>query len=146
MINTTDDRPIGTLVTDAVDDLRAILDHERALAKAEIQAAARIGGIGAALLVLAVSLLSLVPIILAVTTAEAFVAAGLTRWSAYLLTAAIIVLVAVLSAAVGVLLVRRIGGPTRAIATTRETVTATVARLKTLGRPPVSPLDPTPIP
>ena len=38
------DRTIGQLVADALDDVRAIIDHEKALAKAEITRAAKAGG------------------------------------------------------------------------------------------------------
>lgn len=131
----TDDRPIPTLVTEALDDVKAILAHERALAQAEVTAAAQKAGIGAGLFAAALGLLSLMPLFLLIAGAEGLVAAGLSRWAAYLIVAGIMLLVAVLLAGIGVLVVRRVGPPKRAIATTRETVTRTLAQLKTLGRP-----------
>lgn len=135
MTISTDDRPIPTLVNEAVDDVKAILAHERALAQIEVAAAAKKAGVGAGLFAAALGLLSLVPLFLLIGGAEALVAAGLSRWAAYLIMAGIMLLVAALLAGIGVLFVRRVGPPKRAIATTRETVTRTIAQLKTLGRP-----------
>jgi len=131
----TDGRPIPTLVNDAIDDVKAILAHERALAQAEVRAAAIKAGIAAGLLAAATSLLSLTPIFLIVTVAEVFAEAGLSRWAAYLSTTGIVLLLAVLLAVIGVLVIRRISPPKRVVATTRETLTRTLAQLKTLGRP-----------
>lgn len=135
MTISTDDRPIPTLVSEAVDDVKAILAHERALAQLEVAAAAKQAGAGAGLLVAALGLLGLVPLFLLIAGAEALVAAGLPRWAAYLIMVGIMLLVAALLVGIGVLLLRRVGPPKRAIATTRETVTRTIAQLKTLGRP-----------
>lgn len=118
----SDDRTIGQLVSDAVDDVRSIIQHEKALAKAEISRAAKSGGAGAGLLVAAVSMLGLSVIYLLISAAEAMAAAGLSRWAAFLIVGGALVVVAVLLALVGVALLKRVSGPDRAVAQGKGTV------------------------
>jgi hypothetical protein len=119
---TPSDRSIGQLVGDALDDVRAILQHEKELAKAEITRAAKAGGTGAGLLAAAVSLLGLATVFLLVAAAEGLVAGGMSRWAAYLVVGGALVVLALLLALVGVLLLKRVKGPERAVEQGKGTV------------------------
>ena len=116
------DRSIGQLVADALDDVRAIIDHEKALAKAEIAQAAKAGGIGAGLLLGAVSMIGLAVIYLLISAAEGLVEAGMTRWAAFLLVGGVLLVVGVVLAGVGALMLKRVRGPQRAVAQGKGTV------------------------
>ncbi len=119
---TASDRSIGQLVSDALEDVRAIVRHERDLAKAEITAAAKKGGVGAALLVVAASLLGLSLIYLLIAAAEGLHAAGMTRWGAYLVVGGSLVVLAVVLALVGLAMLKRVRGPERAVEQGKGTV------------------------
>lgn len=116
------DRSIGRLISDAVEDVRVIIAHEKALAKAEISRAAKAGGIGAGLLAAALSLLGLGSIFLLIAGAEALVAAGLSRWAAFLIVGGVLVLLAVVLALVGVSLLKKVKGPQRTITSSKAVV------------------------
>ncbi|WP_380169453.1 phage holin family protein [Jannaschia sp. R86511] len=118
----SNDRSIGQLVTDALDDVRSIVQHEKALVKAEITRAVKVGGVGAGLLATAVGLLSLAVIFLLVAAAQGLVAAGLAPWAAFLIVGGALLLLAVLLALVGVVSLKKISGPTRAVEQGKGTV------------------------
>ena len=109
------DRSIGQLVSDALEDVRAIVQHEKALAKAEITRAAKRGGVGAGLLAAAVGLLSLSLVYLLIAAAEGLVEAGLARWAAYLVVGGVLLLLAVVLALVGVASLKKVKGPEKAV-------------------------------
>jgi len=115
-------RSIGQLVADALDDVRAIIDHEKALAKAEITRAAKAGGIGAGLLLAAVSMISLAMIYLLISAAEGLVEAGMTRWAAFLLVGGVLLLVGLVLGSVGAIMLKRVRGPQRAVEQGKGTV------------------------
>ena len=73
------DRSIGQLVSDALEDVRSIVQHEKALAKAEIGRAAKAGGVGAGLLAAALGTVALALVFLLIAAAEGLVALGLPR-------------------------------------------------------------------
>ena len=116
------DRSIGQLVADALDDVRAIIDHEKALAKAEIARAAKAGGIGAGLLLAAVSMIGLATIYLLISAAEGLIEAGMTRWAAFLLVGGVLLLVGLVLAGVGATMLKRVRGPQRAVEQGKGTV------------------------
>jgi hypothetical protein len=130
-----DPRSIPQLVEDAMADARAIVEHERALAQAELKKSAVQGGIVAGLAVAALTLLWFSGFAVVITIAEAFVEAGLVRWAAYLVTVGIYVLLAVVLLGVAALIGRRIGGPRTTIELGRQTVADVRERLQHLGRP-----------
>ncbi|WP_336921431.1 phage holin family protein [Aquipuribacter sp. SD81] len=109
-------------MSDAVGDVRAIVQHEKDLAKAEITGAAKKGGAGAALLVVAATLLGLGTVYLLIAAAEALVAAGMTRWGAFLVVGGAVVVLGLLLALVGVLLLKRVRGPQRTVEQGKGTV------------------------
>lgn len=109
------DRSIGQLVTDAVDDVKVIVAHEKALAKAELTRAAKAGGVGAGLLAAALALLGAGGLFLLLAAVEGLVDAGLSRWAAFLVVAGVLLLVGVVLALVGVRSLKKVGPPERAI-------------------------------
>ena len=116
------DRTIGQLVADALDDVRAIIDHEKALAKAEIGRAARAGGIGAGLLAAALSMIGLAVVFLLVSAAQGLVEAGMSPWGAFLLVGGVLLLLGLVVGAVGAVMLKRVQGPTRAVEQGKGTV------------------------
>ena len=116
------DRSIGQLVADSLDDVRSIIAHEKALAKAEIARAAKAGGIGAGLLAAAALLLGLTLVFLLIAGAEGLVAAGMLRWGAYLLVGGILLLLALVLGSVGAVTLKRVRGPQRAVEQGKGTV------------------------
>lgn len=116
------DRSIGQLVADSLDDVRAIIQHEKALAKAEIARAAKAGGIGAGLLAGGVAMLSLAAVYLLIAVAEALVDAGMTRWGAFLVVGGALLLIGLVLAAVGALMLKKVSGPTRTVEQGKGTV------------------------
>lgn len=131
----SDPRSIQQLVEDAVTDAKAIVEHERALAQAELKKSGIQAGIVAGLAVVALTLLWFSGFAVVITIAEAFVEAGLVRWAAYLITVGIYVLVALILLGVAALIARRIGGPRTAIELGKQTVADVRERVQTLGRP-----------
>ena len=115
-------RSIGQLVAEALDDVRSIVDHEKALAKAEIVQAAKAGGVGAGLLLAAVSMISLAMVYLLISAAEGLIEAGMTRWAAFLLVGGALLLVGLVLAGVGAITLRRVRGPQRAVEQGKGTV------------------------
>ena len=118
----SNDRSIGQLVADALDDVRAIIQHEKALAKAEVSRAAKAGGVGAGLLAAAAVVLSLSLVYLLIAAAEGLVAAGMTRWGGFLVVGGVLLLLAVVLALVGVASLKRVKGPQRAVEQGKGTV------------------------
>ncbi|MGJ7439802.1 phage holin family protein [Aquipuribacter sp. MA13-6] len=116
------DRTIGQLVTDALDDVRSIVQHEKALLKAEVSSAAKAGGVGVGLLVAAVVTLSLALVFLLITAAEALVAAGLLRWAGYLVVGGALLLLAILLGLVGVASLKKVKAPQKAVEQGKGTV------------------------
>lgn len=116
------DRSIGQLVTDALDDVRAIIDHEKALAKAEIGRAAKAGGIGAGLLAAALALIGLAVVYLLVAAAFGLVEAGMTLWGAFLLVGGVLLVPGLILAAVGAVMLKKVKGPQRTVEQGKATV------------------------
>jgi|GEM_PF-394542 len=116
------DRSIGQLVSDALDDFRSIVQHEKALLKAEISRAAKVGGVGAGLVAAAVGTLSLATIFLLIAAAEGLVAAGLPPWAGFLIVGGALLLLAIVLGLVGVASLKKISGPTRAVEQGKGTV------------------------
>lgn len=116
------DRTIGQLVSDALEDVRAIIQHEKALLKAEVSRAAKAGGVGAGLVVAALGTLSLALVFLLITAAEALAAAGMTRWGAFLVVGGALLLLAVLLGVVGAVLLKKVKAPQKAVEQGKGTV------------------------
>ena len=112
----------GELFASASRDLSTLVHGEIELAKAELRtdvaAAARGGVMFAVAAVFGLFLLFM----LCIAFAEGLVAAGIFRWVAYLIVAAVLLLLAGLVALIGLRSVKKIGPPERTIETTKGTV------------------------
>jgi hypothetical protein len=118
------ERTLGQLVADASHDLSSILRSEVALAKAEIKADVTAVATGAGMFVGAAVLAFLALILLLIAAAYGLVAAGLDPWLAFLIVAAVLLLITLVLVLIGRSQVRRAGPPERTIRTSRETVQA----------------------
>ncbi len=116
------DRSIGQLVSDALEDVRSIVQHEKALLKAEVSRAAKAGGVGAGLVVAALGTLSLALVFLLITAAEALVAAGMTRWGGFLVVGGALLLLAILLGIIGAVLLKKVKAPQKAVEQGKGTV------------------------
>jgi hypothetical protein len=119
MVNGTDPRTrptLGALVSAASRDLATLLHDEVALAKAEVRQAIKSAGSGAALFAAAAFLLLMFIVLLSIAAASALVQAGLDPWAAFLIVAGVYLLLALVLGGVGYLQVRKVRGPTGAVA------------------------------
>jgi hypothetical protein len=116
------ERTLGQLVADASRDLSTILRSEVALAKAELKSDVKAGATGVALFVAAGVLAFLALILLLIAAAFGLVAAGLDAWLAFLIVAAVLLLLTAVLALVGKSRLSRVGPPERTARTAKETV------------------------
>jgi hypothetical protein len=116
------ERTLGQLVADASRDLSTILRSEVALAKAELKSDVKAGATGVALFVAAGVLAFLALILLLIAAAFGLVAAGLDAWLAFLIVAAVLLLVTAILALVGKSRLSRVGPPERTARTSKQTV------------------------
>ncbi len=120
----SDARTLGQLVAQASDHIRTLLRYEVALAKAEVKASATKGGVGVGLLVGAGVFAFLALVLLLFAAVYGLVALGLTKWGGFLVVAGVLLLLAAILGAVGASRLKKVKGPERAIATTKDTVAA----------------------
>jgi hypothetical protein len=118
-----DDPSLGRLVQTATESVSTLIRSEIELAKLELTSTVKNVGIGAVLFVVAgaIALYSLTFGFFAL--AEGLAAAGLPRWSGFLIVFGLLLVVAGLAVFVGIKLVKKAKAPERTIATTKETVT-----------------------
>lgn len=119
------ERTIGQLVADATRDISSIVRSEVALAKAEIRADAQKAGLGAAMFAAAGTLAFLALILALISAAYGLVAAGLSPWLAFLIVAAVLLVVGTILVLVGKRSIDSVKGrPDRAIKSTQDTIAA----------------------
>ncbi|SOD71897.1 putative superfamily III holin-X [Jatrophihabitans sp. GAS493] len=115
------DASIGRLVHGATMDISTLIRGEVELAKLELRASIKSGGVGVVFFILAGVLF-----LYALTFAFISAAEGLTnvvpRWLAYLIVFLAIFVVAVVIAFIGYRMVKKVRAPTRTIETTKDTV------------------------
>jgi hypothetical protein len=119
-----EERTIGQLVAEASQDLSELVRYEVALAKAEIMGDVRRGMIAGVMFGTAGFLGLLALITLLITAAYGLVAAGFSRWLAFLIVSGALLLLAGLLVIVGIVMVRRIKPPERTIRSTKKTIAA----------------------
>jgi hypothetical protein len=112
---------LGALFANASRDLSALVRSEIELAKAEIRVDVENGAKGGAMFGAAGFLSVLAVILLSIAAAYGLVAAGLHPGWAFLIVAAVYLLVAALLAFVGKKTVSKVGPPERTIRTSKET-------------------------
>jgi hypothetical protein len=115
---------LSSLVGAVRDDVSAISNDITALAKAELGRDGKRIGFGLAAFIVALALAPLILILLAITVAEALVAAGLARWAAYLADAGIVLVVVAALAALGAVLFKKVKGPQRTVTAVKDTLAA----------------------
>lgn len=118
------ERTLGQLVADASRDLSTIVRAEVALARAEVKKDVVAGVMGAALFAVAGVVAFLALILLLIAAAYGLVAAGLAPWLAFLVVAAVLLLIAAVAVLVGKARLSRVGPPERTVRTSKQTVEA----------------------
>lgn len=120
----TQERTIGQLVSDATRDLSELVRHEIALAKAELKQDVAKVGTGAGLLGAAGFLGVVAFILLCIAGAYGLIEAGLAAWLAFLIVAAVLLLLAGVVGLAGRSQFQKVTPPERTIATSKDTVAA----------------------
>lgn len=123
-----DERTLGQLVSQASEDLSALVRYEVALAKAEIKDDVRRGAIGGGLFAVVAVLGLFALITLVITAGYGLVAAGLSAWLSFLIVSGGLLLIAAILALMAVFQLKRIKPPERTIRSTRLTLAAVRGR------------------
>lgn len=116
-----DDPTIGRLVTDASRDISSLIKNEIALAKSELKISVKAGGTGVGLFGAAAFLGLLATIMLSVAFAYFIHLTGLDLAWSFLIVFGAYISLAVLLAFVGVMKVKQVRAPARAIHQAQET-------------------------
>ncbi|MFN8075304.1 MAG: phage holin family protein [Kineosporiaceae bacterium] len=119
-----DRRSLGALVSDATEDISALIRHEVALAKAELKRDVVNAGVGAGLFAGAGYLVFLASILLVIAGGYGLTATGLPAWAAFLILAGVLILLAGVLALIGKVRLGRIGPPERTLRSTKATLAA----------------------
>lgn len=97
-----DQRSLGRLLADLVDDIRSLVRDQIALAKAEMRSSVRAVAAGAGVLAAAAFVALLMLLFLLLAAAHGIAAAGLPLWAGYLIVGGALLLITVILIAVGV--------------------------------------------
>lgn len=116
-----EDPTIGRLVTDASRDISSLIKNEIALAKSELKISVKAGGTGVGLFGAAAFLGLLATIMLSVAFAYFIHLAGLDLAWSFLIVFGAYIFLAMLLAFVGVMKVKQVRAPARAIRQAQET-------------------------
>lgn len=127
------DATLGRLVADASRDMSSLVRNEIALAKAELREDAKQAAKGGAMFGAAGFLSTLAVILLSVAAAYGLVAAGLHRAVAFVVVAAVYLVMAGALGFVGKQAISRLGPPQRTIRTVKDNM-AVVKKPKAGGR------------
>lgn len=119
-----EERTLGQLVADASQDLSELVRYEVALAKAEIKDDVARGAKAGGMFGVAGYLGLLSTVTLVIAAGYGLAETGLPAWAAFLIVTGVLLLLAGVLALVGVLLVKRIKPPERAIRSTKQTIAA----------------------
>jgi hypothetical protein len=119
----TPEQTLGALFVNASRDLSALVRSEIELAKAEIRVDVKNGATGGAMFGAAGFLGLLAVVLLSIAAAYGLVALGLHPAWAFLIVAAVYLLVAALLVLVGKRAVSKVGPPERTIRTSKDTAT-----------------------
>jgi hypothetical protein len=119
-----EERTVGQLVSEATRDISEIVRAEVALAKAELAASAKNGAVAGGLFGAAGYLGLLASILLAISAGYGISALGPPPGWAFLILAAVLLLVAGLLVLIGRSRISRVQPPQRAIRSTKQTIAA----------------------
>lgn len=118
----TDEPSLGKLVQDASESVSAIIRGEIELAKLELTASAKRGGIGAGMFAAAGVLLFFSLTFGLIALAEGLITAGLWRWVGYLVVFGFLLVVVAILVLIGTRLMKRVKGPEKTIESSKKTV------------------------
>lgn len=124
MTKPADEPTIGRLVADVTRDLSSIVQHEIALAKSELRVSVRAGGLGIALIGVAVFLLLMVVILASVTVAYFLTMTGLHPAWAFLIVTGFYLLLAVVLVLIAYTRFKKVTVPEKTIAAARQVPSA----------------------
>jgi hypothetical protein len=113
---------LGQLVSEATTHLSTIVHSEIELAKLELRSSVRNAGAGVGLFIGAAAVLLFSLQFLFFALAEGLVAAGLSRWAAFLIVFGLQLIITAVCVYVGITRVKRVRAPERTLTTTKETV------------------------
>lgn len=119
----TEEPTIGRLVADASRDISSLIQNEIALAKSELRVSVKNGGVGAGLFGAAAFLALLAVVMLSIAFAYFLTMAGLHPAWAFLIVFGAYVLVAALLVLLGIRKVKKVKAPERAIHQAQEAKT-----------------------
>jgi membrane protein implicated in regulation of membrane protease activity len=129
-----EERTVGQLVAEATKDISEIVRAEVALAKAELASSAKNGAVAGGLFGAAGYLAFLASILLVIAAAYGIAALGLAPGWAFLIVAGVLLLLAAILGLVGRGRISRVGPPTRAIESTKQTIAAVKPGATATGR------------
>jgi membrane protein implicated in regulation of membrane protease activity len=116
------DRPVGEIIQGITDDAKLLVSDTVELAKTELMPSAKNAGIGAGMFGAAgyfgINALTL----LYIAAALGLVALGVAPWLAFVIVAAVLLLVAAVLALIGYTRVKKVKSPERTIAQAQESV------------------------
>jgi membrane protein implicated in regulation of membrane protease activity len=116
------DQPVGEIISAISADVKALVQDEVQLAKAELVPAAKAGGIGAGLLAGAAFFGVSAVFILYFCVVYVLVRLGLSEWLSFLIVGAALLLLAAVLGAIGYSLVKKVKPPKRTIDQATETI------------------------
>jgi uncharacterized membrane protein YqjE len=121
---------VGQLVADASKQFSTLLHSEIELAKLELKSSVKNAGVGVGFFGAALALLVFSLTFGLIALAEGIHATGIYRWLSYLIVFGLLLIVAGLLVLLGYRKVKRVKGPTRTIATSKDTVAYLKANTK----------------
>lgn len=119
-----DPRSLGALVSEASEDVSALIRSEVALAKAELKRDVANAAAGAGLMVGALFVVLLATIVLVISLGYVLVAVGLPAWAAFAILGGALLVLAGLLVLIGKSRFGKVRPPERTLRTTRETLAA----------------------
>lgn len=115
------DLGVGDIVKSITGDVKLLVRDEVQLAKSELVPAAKNAGIGAGLFGVA-GYFAITALLILYFAAAYGLATVLPTWLAFLIVGAVLLVLAAVAGLIGLVLVRRVKGPRRTIASAKETV------------------------
>ncbi len=115
------DLGVGDIVKSITGDVKLLVRDEVQLAKSELVPAAKNAGIGAGLFGVA-GYFAITALLILYFAAAFGLATVLPEWLAFLIVGVVLLLIAAVAGLLGLVLVRRVKGPQRTIASAKETV------------------------
>ena len=115
------DLGVGEIVKSITGDVKLLVRDEVQLAKSELVPAAKNAGIGAGLFAVA-GYFAITALLILYFAAAFGLATVLPEWLAFLIVGVVLLVIAGVAGLLGLVLVRRVKGPKRTIASAKETV------------------------